>query len=83
MNFINCEYHTIFLIEGDGNCLFASIAYAIYGVTSKENWCDYHVWTCTFGENNYTSATEYSDDMRRKETYGTICELKSASEGYG
>lgn len=92
---INNVPYSVISIAGDGNCLFSSLAYLIYGTIDRgmevrieivehvvRNWNRFQVLTSTVGGDNYTSPESYFLDMRKREMYGTTCELQAAGEIY-
>ena len=81
-------------ISSDGNCLFRSISYYIYGSqifhgrVRKEivdhvlsHWDEFHMLTAAENGNNYTK-DEYVTEMSLSGTYGSYCELIAANEIY-
>lgn len=86
-------YHAVFQIDGDGNCLFASLAHIVYGTASRgmevrhiivdhvvKNWNRFKFFSITPEGQTYKNVNIYTDYMSRRESYGTSCELQAAAE---
>nr|CAD7457748.1 unnamed protein product [Timema tahoe] len=85
--------HTVIPIIGDGACLFRAISCLLYDtqVMAREvreqivnhvvaNWEEFVIMSHDSNEDNYSSAAEYSIDMSRPFTYGSLCELEAAGQ---
>lgn len=85
--------HTIVPIHPDGNCLFGTLSYLMYKTQNRSEeirklivrhvvskWDHFqNLSHDTYGD-TFSCKLQYSAEMSRNGTYGTLCELKAAGE---